>query len=357
MLTITMSNLYLSLIISFAIVCLSIWLLRPLAFRLGLVDSPGGRKHHSGEIPLIGGIAIFIGFVFALLTLNISLSDYRSFIAAGGLLVFTGLLDDFHELNAPVRFVCQIFAAFLITTWGGVCLHSFGDLAFVGPIYLGLLAIPISIFATVGVINAVNMTDGIDGLAGTLVLVQLSLIALVAYLGHRYIDLHILSILIISLLAFLFFNFRFPGRRQALVFMGDAGSMFLGLALTWFLISLTQGKHPAAAPVIMLWVMIVPLFDTTRLMITRVLAGRSPFSPDRQHIHHILMDMGFSVRATVIILAIVTALAGLIAITAWHWYIPEGYLFLSFLGLFIIFCLSINQLNVQKLDRKNFQLQ
>lgn len=352
-----MPKLYLTLTISFVMVCLSIWLLRPLAFRIGLVDSPGGRKLHSGEVPLIGGIAIFLGFVFALLTLNISLSGFRSFIAAGGLLVFIGILDDFHELNAPVRLIGQIFAAFLMATWGGICLHSFGNLIFTGPIYLGLLALPISIFATVGIINAVNMTDGVDGLAGTLVLAQLSLIALVAYLGHRHIDVNILSILITSLLAFLFFNFRIPGRRQALIFMGDAGSMFLGLALTWFLISLSQGQHAAAAPVTMLWIMIVPLFDTTRLMIMRVLAGRSPFSPDRQHIHHILIKAGFSQRATVIILALVTIISGLIAIAAWHWHIAEGYMFISYISLFVIFYLSVVLVGRQRYDSREAQLQ
>src|SRR5690349_200444 len=100
-----------------------IWLLRPLAIRLDLVDSPGGRKQHAGHIPLVGGLAMFLGFLFSLLTLPISLTDYRPLLAGCSLLVFIGILDDFHELPARARFAAQIAAALLMTAWGNVSIE------------------------------------------------------------------------------------------------------------------------------------------------------------------------------------------------------------------------------------------
>src|SRR5471030_2400768 len=123
-----MTPIYLPLFVAFAMTIAGLVLLKPLALRLGLVDKPGGRKHHEGEIPLIGGVAMFFGFGFSLLTLHVSLSDYRCLIAACALLVITGILDDFHELAPRSRLFIQLFVAVLMVTWGNNYLNDLGNL-------------------------------------------------------------------------------------------------------------------------------------------------------------------------------------------------------------------------------------
>lgn len=326
-----------SWLIAFTMAFFSISLLKPLAIRLRLVDSPGGRKQHQGDIPLIGGLAMFVGFLFALLTLNVSLSIYRSFIAGCGLLVLVGVLDDFQELSPRARLVAQIIAGILMAVWGSNQLTHFGNIFFFGNITLGLLSIPITVFAVVGIINAVNMTDGLDGLAGSLALVQLGLLALIAYKGYLQTEVQILCSLIFALIGFLVFNLRLPWRNHAHIFMGDSGSMFLGYALAWFLVSLAQNPLEVARPVTMIWIMIVPLFDTTRLLIRRIYQRRSPFSPDREHIHHLLADKGLSATQIILLLCLATLAAGLFVIFCDHFKVLSGIMFFSYIVLFGLF--------------------
>lgn len=330
-----------SALTAFLVTIFGIFLIKPLALRLNLVDVPGGRKHHHGEIPLVGGIAMFLGLMFALLTLSISLSDYRSFIAAYALLVFVGVLDDFHELSPKARLVAQIIAALLMTCWGGIALHNLGDLLGNGNIVLHNWAIPFTLFTVVGMINAVNMTDGIDGLAGTLSLIELIALWILAYHAQLLPDVFLLSLLVSCVLGFLVFNWRLPGRSHALVFMGDAGSMPLGFVLVWFLVSLTQGQHPAANPVTMLWIMTIPIFDMTSVMVQRVISHRSPFAPDRKHLHHLLLKQGMSVPLTTITLSSLAILFAAIGLMGEFYQINQAIMFLGFISCFGLYCLGL----------------
>ena len=140
-----------------------IWLLRPLAIRLGFVDRPSGRKLHEKEVPLIGGIALFFGFCFALLSVAVSLQPYRGMLAGSSILVLMGVVDDFKDLSSKLRLFGQLLAALLLVSWGGMMLHNLGDLFFFGDVKLGLWAIPITIFVVMAYINAMNMVDGQDG--------------------------------------------------------------------------------------------------------------------------------------------------------------------------------------------------
>lgn len=333
-----------SLLVSFTITVFSIRLLTPLAIRLGLVDTPGGRKKHAGTIPLIGGICMFLGFAFALLALNISLENYRSLIAGSALLIFLGVLDDFHELTARLRLIGQVIAACLMTIWGQNFLHDFGNLIFIGNIHLGIFGIPITVFAVVGIINAVNMTDGIDGLAGSLILCQLIILALLSYLDHSINDFQIIMLLIAVIVGFLLFNLPFYKKNLLQVFMGDAGSMFLGFVLAWFLVSLSQGIHSAARPVTMLWIMAIPLFDTTRLLIKRSRNKQSPFKPGRDHIHHILEDMSFHPSSILLIVCGSSLCFGLVGILGGHFEISASIMFVSFVLFFMAYFFILNSL-------------
>lgn len=220
---------YFSMLLAFAVTVFTVALLRPLAVRLKLVDIPGGRKHHHGEVPLIGGIGMFCGFSFAILTLPVSLSEVRSLLASGLLLIIIGVLDDFHELNNSIKFVAQFIAALLMAVWGGNCLHTFGNLLFMGTVHFsGLLSMLITIIASVGLMNAVNMLDGSDGLAASIVLVQCVFFLSIAQHVHATLDMHLLLIIIAIICGYLCFNFPLPIPRRRKIFMGDAGSLFFG---------------------------------------------------------------------------------------------------------------------------------
>jgi UDP-GlcNAc:undecaprenyl-phosphate GlcNAc-1-phosphate transferase len=313
--------------------------LRPAAARIGLADEPSDRKSHQGSVPLIGGVAMFCGFALAALTLDIGLTAYRGFFAAAAILVVVGILDDMHELSSRARFGAQILAAVLMAYWGGVVLHDLGALGSGGSEFvLARWEIVFTIFATVGVINALNMSDGVDGLAGGLSLIALLGMAFVADGAGLESEGSLLLLLAVVVVGFLLFNIRMPWQRRARVFMGDAGSMFLGFAITWFLISLSQGEERAMAPVAALWLLMIPLFDTVWLILWRFAQGRSPTSSDVGHLHHVLQMTGMGAATSVwLMLAIAGAgaAAGLIALDSG---VAQSTMFYLFLGLFAAYC-------------------
>lgn len=312
----------------------------PLAQRIGLVDRPGGHRNHRGAVPLVGGIAMFCGFMFGVLLLDYPLSPYRPLFAGAALLVIIGVLDDFHELRPLTRFVAQTVAALLMALWGGVWLQDLGALTGPQTLTLGLWALPLTVFATVGGINAFNMIDGADGLAGGLALIAIMLLALAALITGGA-DLPLLLLLAAVTTGFLVFNLRYPGHPRSSVFMGDAGSLFLGFTLVWFLVAHSQGDGRSIAPVSALWLIALPLCDTVCIMGRRLLRGRSPFLADRGHLHHLLPALGLSGAASVALLLALSALLGAIGLLAPRWGVPEHGLFFAFVGLFIGHCIAM----------------
>src|SRR4030065_747218 len=139
-------SIILSVTIALLVCTVLVWVLRPLAMRIGLVDSPGERKQHVGHVPLVGGIAMFCGFMFAVLVLEQSLAGYRALFVGTALLVIVGILDDFHDLPPWVRFVAQIVAALIMTLWGGVVVRDLGALFGFGSIPLGVWGVPVTVF-------------------------------------------------------------------------------------------------------------------------------------------------------------------------------------------------------------------
>jgi len=320
--------------------CGLLHLLRPMAIRIGLVDEPSGRKSHQGSVPLIGGVAMFFAFALAALTLDLGLMAYRSFFAAAAILIVVGILDDLHELSSRARFGAQILAAALMAYWGGVVVDDLGFLGGGGSAFLlSGWEIVFTVFATVGVINALNMSDGVDGLAGGLALIALLGLAYVAGSAGFASERTLLTMLAVVVAGFLLFNMRLPGRRRALVFMGDAGSMFLGFAITWFFIAMSQGEARAMAPVAALWLLIVPLFDTVWLILWRSFHGRSPTSSDVGHLHHVLQMTGMRAATSVWVILAVAALGAAAGITALQSGVAESTMFILFLGLFAAYCI------------------
>lgn len=330
-----MNEVLLLQILAFPVTAALIVFFRRHAVQLGVVDAPGGRKQHHGLIPLVGGLGMFGGLV-AVAAIAWAIGAFQPrhafFMAAVSLLVAAGYVDDRYDLRPRVRFVLQAIAASIMVYGADIRLENFGNLFGFGDVTTGVLAGPITVFAVLGVINAMNMIDGVDGLAGGIALIALLVFAgFVAATGQLHTTL--LLPLIAGIAGFLLFNLRTPWRPQALVFMGDAGSVLLGFSLAWYSVNLAQVSG-VFTPITAIWILAVPLMDTTALMIRRVLKRRSPFEADRNHLHHILLRAGFTPGQTVgIVYAVAVILAG-IGVAGWALGLPEYVMFYAFIALF-----------------------
>lgn len=304
-----------------------------LASKAGLVDRPGGRKQHDGEIPITGGIAMYIGFAVATLGAGMGASGTVALVTALGLLVFCGVADDLHDLRPQTKLLLQVFAALLMTSWAGVQVTQLGDLTGFGPIGLHAWAIPFTVVCALGTVNAMNMLDGLDGSAGGTALVAALWLAYAAHLQNLATQAVLLLILAGAIAGFLLWNLRMPWRRHATVFMGDAGSMMLGFVLCWFTIDVSQGSDRPLPAIACVWILAVPLIDMARVMFVRLVRRTRLFSADREHLHYFLLARGTSVRNTAFIMIGASVVSGGIGIGAWRAGIAESVLFYAFMAL------------------------
>ena len=315
---------------------LIVWLRRP-AVRFGLVDLPGGRKRHGEAVPLTGGLAIAIGAGVTLLLSADALAHYRILFVATLLLAAIGVLDDLGEVSPRTKLGVQVFAAVLMCSWGNHFLTSLGDIVGRGPIELANWAIPLTVFATVAVINGINMFDGLDGLAGGLALVMLGFFAYFAWQAPDPNALKLIVVLMGAVAGFLAFNVphRLLGRRR--VFMGDTGALVLGFAIAWFTIDLSQHASGAVPPVVMLWVVGVVLFDVFTVTVRRVLRRRDPAAPDRAHLHHLLLRRGQSATQAAATIVIANLALGSLGVAGWKLGLGETALFVAFFALGLVY--------------------
>jgi UDP-GlcNAc:undecaprenyl-phosphate GlcNAc-1-phosphate transferase len=186
--------------------------------------------------------------------------------------------------------------------------------------------------------NAMNMIDGLDGLAGGIGLIAAAWLGVAAGLCGLFNVAQLLAIFVAAIAAFLIFNLRHPWRRHAAVFLGDAGSMFLGFILVWFAVKISQSAPRDFNAISAVWILGVPIMDTVYVMLGRLLRGLSPFSADRRHVHHTLIYMGLSETKTSWFLLGVSFLFGSIGFVGWLYAIPEYVLTYAFIGLFAVHC-------------------
>ena len=327
--------------IGFLVSITLMFVLRPIALRIGLVDMPGGRKTHSGEVPVIGGLAMFSALLVASLAGVIETGLAAPLLAASGLMVLVGMLDDLFDLPPNVRLLAHIAAAATLVLATGLTVSSLGDLLGLGEIRLRFLAWPFTVVAAIALINAFNMLDGMDGLAGGVGLVALAGFAWAfAQAGHWPASAFSTAILG-AVLAFLIFNVPAGFNRGVLAFMGDAGSTLLGFLLAGLGLAAVQPNPHAMDPIVMLWLMPIPIFELFVSTFRRLFKGRSPLRADRGHFHHALLKAGFSVRAifvTYLVVSILMALTGLVGSA--HG-IGEPALFFGFVAAGTIWILTV----------------
>jgi UDP-GlcNAc:undecaprenyl-phosphate GlcNAc-1-phosphate transferase len=285
------------------LVCAGLCLaLIPLARKTGLVDHPGRRKVHEMVTPLTGGPAIFIVLMAALAWWLVEDRFVQALMLGGTLMFLVGLVDDRHRLSPITRFVVQVVACLVMVVWADIQLDDFGRLFTNYVLEIGPLAVPITIFAAMGVINAFNMIDGMDGLAGGIFLVAAAGMALLASLAGQPLMHWLILLSMAAVIGFLLLNARFPWNRKARIFLGDSGSMLLGFILAWCFIALgndiNETGERAFMPITAVWLLAVPLLDTTTQMWRRWRAGKSPLNADQFHLHHAFLRAGYSVGDT-----------------------------------------------------------
>lgn len=310
-----------------------------LAPRIGWLDKPDEvRKVHTRPVPPVGGLAWFCGLAAALLGSGLAGAGLLPLLIAIAALVLIGAIDDRFPLSSALRFVFQAGVVLMLMVAAGFGLRDLGGVLGGTSLALGVLAVPMTVVACVGVINATNMVDGMDGVAGGLLAILFGAIWLFA--GER-VEGTVALFALIALLPFLAANVRLPWQPRARVFFGDCGSMSAGLLVAWLLVSATQGADRAFAPVTALYLFALPLIDTVSIMLRRLAEGRSPFSPDQNHIHHLLMRLGLSVPQTWTVMMLTALLLVGLGVGLERLGVAEWQRAVLFLGLALVYHRSV----------------
>lgn len=334
-------------IASFLIACTMLLALRPFAEVVGLIDRPGGRKTHHGEVPVVGGIAMFTGLLVA--AAGGTGLGYGGFdlLMVSSFMVVLGALDDRFNLPPRVRLFAHLSAAVALVYSTGYVVRDLGDLAGLGAVALGPFSLPFTVVSIVALINAFNMLDGLDGLAGSAGLVALAGIMIVSSIGGSTGTVLVAGSMLGSVAAFLMFNLPTHLNRRIRTFMGDAGSTLLGFLLAGLSLKLVQSDVLNLDPMLILWMMPIPIFELFSSTARRLARGMPPTQADNGHFHHRLVAAGFSVRAICMIYFIVSVAGCAIAVWSYRTQVSEAILFGSFcfaFGAWMLFVRSASRM-------------
>lgn len=304
----------------------ALYVLMPLAQKIGLLDKPNSRKRHGRATPVVGGVAIYIAFLLSWQFVD-DFTVSTSLLLWIGLVLVVGVIDDKFDISFRIRLGTHAAIVLGIFLTDGLVVNEIGAILgndiseFLGnasaTFYGPTIAVIFTGIGVVGAVNSTNMMDGLDGLLGSLVLI--SMIAVFGLsissenLPVQSFSIHAVVAMIGALAGFLWLNSRvyFDSAR---VFLGDAGSTTLGLILAYVLIDYTQGSTRIFSPVLAGWILGLPLLDASSVILRRVLDGKSPFAPDRNHLHHRLIDSGVGVNNTVLAMAMIHTILVLVGV-------------------------------------------
>jgi UDP-GlcNAc:undecaprenyl-phosphate/decaprenyl-phosphate GlcNAc-1-phosphate transferase len=302
-------SLLLGLLVAMSVTMALIPPLMKAAGRWQFLDQPSARKVHSTPIPRIGGIAMAVGALLAVVVAGNLATPMPAVIAGLLVLVAFGVWDDRNDLRPEIKLAGQVIAVAIVMVWGGVAVDS---VTFAQRYELAAwVAVPLTAMFLIGVTNAVNLADGLDGLAGGTTLLSLAGIAMLAFTSDNMPVAIDAVVLIGAIFGFLRFN-----THPARIFMGDGGSQMLGFAAGVLSIMLTQDARAPLSAALPLLLLGIPVIDTLWVMTRRILAGHSPFRADRNHVHHRLLDLGFEHHEAVILIYVAQSL----------WFVAAWYL-------------------------------
>ncbi len=305
---------YFSIIISFVIGFICMPTIVRIAKKRNFVVKPNKRTSHQGSVPNVGGVNIFISFFLTTSIFSVQLVEPIQFFVIGVFFILiVGFVDDLIDIRALWKLIGELIAGFFLIVMSDIRLSTLHG-------FFGIYELPLwisyclSFFVFIVIINALNLVDGIDGLASGLGIIYCLFFGIYFSLTNKYT----LSLCAYSLVGALsvFFIYNVFGKKNK-IFMGDCGSLFLGYMITLFVFEfcelngyhqVPEKYHMSAAPAVAICILIVPLFDTIRVMVTRIKKGLSPFSPDKNHIHHLLLKIGLKHRQVTFVLLAVTLL-------------------------------------------------
>lgn len=302
-----------------------------VAINVGAVDKPNARKVHTKVMPRMGGLAIYVSF-FVVLFLSHSMTKQLLGVFLGGtVLVLVGIIDDIKDIPAKVKLVGQILAACIVVAFG-VRVDFMTNILHGDTFFLSVFSIPVTIIWIVGIINAVNLIDGLDGLAAGISVIAATTMAIAGYASGQTEMAGMAMILIGATLGFLRYNFN-----PAKIFMGDTGSMFLGYNLAVFAVLGVTKSFTMLSLVTPILVLAIPILDTLFAIIRRKMNHKPIFKPDKNHLHHCLLNYGFSHRDTVLVIYAVSAVLALCGLIMTYLNSTQGICLLVVISIIIIY--------------------
>ena len=302
-------------IIAFIVVMLIHPYIVKFAKKHNIVDNPDARKLQKTPIPILGGVAVFIGLIFGFFATSILFDEFTTLLpvfTAISVMLCVGVADDLFELTPRLRFFIELIVALLLIFWSGLSLNDFHGLwgVCVVPLWVSL---PLSIVAIVGIINATNLVDGVDGLSsGYCISTSIAFFVMFYYAGC--VQMAILCALSTGALLPFFFHNVFGSKSK--MFIGDGGSLMMGVVMSTYIIHIISdgggcekyANEGISLVALTLAVMCVPVFDCVRVMTMRILRKTSPFRPDKTHMHHLFVELGFSHLGTTFSILLMNAL-------------------------------------------------
>ena len=297
-----MIQLVLSFCWSFLVALFAVPSIIYVAHLKNILDQPNMRTVHESLTPRLGGLAVFAGFMSALTIFGNLNNGVQQLLAGCIILFFIGLKDDLVTISAFKKFIVQLLASGVVMVIADIRITSFQGIFGINELPVGV-SYAFSFLVIVGITNAINLIDGLDGLAGTMVLIIASTFGYFFYLygAPLYDNFAFVAVCLLGgILGFLRYNFH-----KATIFMGDTGSLVCGFIVSILTIQFIEMRAVPSSPSVALGILFVPLFDTLRVSLIRISKGISPFSPDKNHIHHCILGMGFKQISTVLILALI----------------------------------------------------
>ena len=328
-------------IFSFLVFLILLFVLKFFSKKLNLIDKPNYRKKHIGNIPLIGGLIIYLNILILSFFIDIS-NHMNTVLLTSIILILLGALDDAIELGVTFRLITQLICC-LIVIGSGLEIKNIGNYVFLQNIEMGIISVLFTVFCVIGLTNSFNFIDGVDGLSSGLSLIAILSVIIISYLENTLaylIDLDYLILLSLTILYFMFFNIT----KFNKIFLGDSGSMFLGFFISWILIMTSQNENQIIHPILTIWCVALPVFDITSVVIRRSLRKINPFKPDRRHVHHILIEMGFGNFTTTLLILTLSIILNFFGILIFYLSGPFMALF-SFLVLLILYVILMINLS------------
>jgi UDP-GlcNAc:undecaprenyl-phosphate/decaprenyl-phosphate GlcNAc-1-phosphate transferase len=288
-------RIWIAFLVPFFTVLLVTPIVMKIAVKIGAVDRPNQRKVHRKVMPRLGGAAIFLGVVAGYYASGLYKENLTAIIIGACIIVVLGALDDKFEISPRIKFLGQLLAAIVVVSSGLTI--EFINIPYISKFDLGFLSIPVTIIWIIGITNAINLIDGLDGLAAGISSISIATIAVMAAFYDKMLILTLALVLLGSTIAFLFYNFH-----PAKIFMGDTGSLFLGYSISILSLLGLYKSVTLFSFVVPIIILGVPIFDTTFAIIRRIVNKKPISAPDKSHLHHRILALGFSHRTTVLLI-------------------------------------------------------